>query len=878
VGLRPVLVALTVVTALAASAPAAAAGPRVGLVDLADGGPTSVRLRLDRDVAIVRPAEAQVVVARATAAGVAAVRAARARGAGAVLLVGPGAADLTELRVRVGGPLPAAAIAPPADTDWLGREVAWNSAPEIHERVRVEPGALPVRVEPGALPARVEPGALQVRVAARDGAPLVLATPAATGGGDAGGRGRLIVVAADLESDKNAPLHRWGYHAYLLRGLVAEAAGEAPPRFATWPPAPVPHGRAFAVWALVGVVLWVLALLGYVVARRRGRADPGAAHRFMAAVAAAGAGGGSAEKQARDRAWNRVGFVRPLSAYLLFMAIMLLALAPYVVLLTVVMGNWVQPFPEAEGLWRPLWETALFFWALFDMGTQTAFVKYFAEYRSSDAREAVRCVQFYFWWQVFSRLAQLTMVCGIAAYLPRTQYALFAHFLAVYGLVQLPGLVVGVKFVIQAVQRFDLQLALDLVEQRLAMYLVPIPFVFLFRMWGRANPEYGEAFGAAVGLAMGPQAAALLVAVIGIYFLKVRLRLPLAPLVLAQFTGGTARRLLLFGFKATLGQEPYRIANLVENLIIVGRLAMYQTWLGLRSVLNNLTLYVVLFGWSFFVSAVPALSEAYSAGKRRLCQYYLVRYLQFAHLFVAVLAGLLGAIGAPLIRDVMAPQWARAGDYILLAVAVILFLPFAWISDMLQQGSGRTGLNAIVMLIEQVIRIALFWLLIPLLQFVGMYVAILGTIALKCVVGWICNHVLIVKLRFYFWQMVAAPALAGLALYAVWRGVAFVPVFHGFWPVLVLFVVATPLSLLGGFFLMGLAGGFDAAAIEELEQAAGMSVTLRFAAGWFTRAGVAGHRLSPLRDRFPITIAAEAQQEAEELEAAAAAAARAEAG
>jgi len=62
--------------------------------------------------------------------------------------------------------------------------------------------------------------------------------------------------------------------------------------------------------------------------------------------------------------------------------------------------------------------------------------------------------------------------------------------------------------------------------------------------------------------------------------------------------------------------------------------------------------------------------------------------LQFAHLFVAVLAGLLGAIGAPLIRDVMAPQWARAGDYMLLAVAVIVFLPLAWISDMLQQGSA----------------------------------------------------------------------------------------------------------------------------------------------------------------------------------------------
>jgi O-antigen/teichoic acid export membrane protein len=851
VRLRALLAALTAIAALAAGTRAAAA-PRVGLVDLDAKGPTGIRLQLDREIALVPATDAQVVVARGTPAGLAAVEAALARGAGAVLVLGPGAADPSALGVRVEGALGPAAILPPPDHDWLGREVAWNSAPEIRARVRVEAGRL------------------AARVVARDGAPLILS--------GRHGHGRLVVIAADVESAENAPLHRWGYYAYLLRGLVGQAASEPAPKFATWGPSPVPHAKAFTIWISVAVLLWVLALMGYLVARRRGRADPGAAHRFMSAVAAAGSGGGSAEKEARDRAWNKVGFARPLSAYLLFMAIMLFAMAPYVVLITVVMGNWVQPFPEAEGLWRPLYESAYFFYILFDMGTQTAFVKYFAEYRSSDAREAVRCVQFYFWFQVFSRLVQVTLVCAIAAFLPRTHYALFAHFLAVWGLVQIPGLLVSVKFVIQAVQRFDLQLTLDLIDQRLAMYLVPIPFVFLFRLWGSANPEYGEAFGAAVGLAMGPQAAAILVAIIGFYFMKVRLRLPLGPLLLAQFDRRTAKRLLFFGVKVTVGQEPYRIANVIENGIIVARLQAYQTWLGFRSVLQNLTYYIALFAWSYFISAVPALSEAFSAGKKHLCQYYLARYLQFGHIFIAVIAAVIGAIGAPLIRYVMAPQWARAGDYVLLAVIVILFLPLAWVSDQLQQGAGRTGLNAIVMLIEQVVRIALFTILIPLLQFPGMYLAIIGTLALKCVVGWAFNHYLIVKIRWYFWQTMVVPALAGLVLYGLWRGVAAVPVFHGFWPVLVLFVVATPASLLASFFLVGVAGGFDDAAMEELEQAASMSVTLRFAARWFTRVATAGHRLSPLRNRFPITIAADAKREAEELEAAAAAAVKAEAG
>ena len=45
--------------------------------------------------------------------------------------------------------------------------------------------------------------------------------------------------------------------------------------------------------------------------------------------------------------------------------------------------------------------------------------------------------------------------------------------------------------------------------------------------------------------------------------------------------------------------------------------------------------------------------------------------------------------------------------------------------------------------------------------------------------------------------------------------------------------------------------------------------------GWFTRLARAGTRLSPLRERFPVSLAADAAREAAELEAAATAAARA---
>src|SRR5262249_55009678 len=138
------------------------------------------------------------------------------------------------------------------------------------------------------------------------------------------------------------------------------------------------------------------------------------------------------------------------------------------------------------------------------------------------------------------------------------------------------------------------------------------------------------------------------------------------------------------------------------------------------------------------------------------------------YLFSAAMFSLLIAVGPSFIHGALGPQWWRASDFLLLAVVSGLLLPPAWIGDAVQWGAGRTGLNVIVMLIEQGTRLALMYPLIQRLQFATLYVAGIVALSLKAVVAHAANHKLIVPLRLPPWTSLGAPLAAGAVNYGLW--------------------------------------------------------------------------------------------------------------
>lgn len=726
-------------------------------------------------------------------------------------------------------------------------DIYWKSMPEPLQAAALPPGQME-----GA----------QVLLRDREGAPLLLArtSPPQVP--------QVIVAFAPTPA-----LRRWPYFNYLLHTAACAASGKRPPRFGEWAGSPLPGpGTKVAVCAGL-LLLFGLALTLFRAARRAGRRRPDAAAFFFSRVGTSTSTSQGAPPEAQGAqgahspendaaAWSRVGFVRPLSGLLTLLCAMLVFIGPYFALQSL-LATHVQPFPEADGLWKTTFDMLWIAWMTFDLGTQTAFVKYFAEHRATRPEDALRDVQFYLWFQIFSRLTEAALLCGLAmGVLPYTSYAHFAPFWMLYSACFIPAVSGIGKLLCQAMQRFDYYNLLDMAEYRALVFLVPVPLVLLGRAWGAAHPIYGEAFGAALGLGLGQLCTNLVMLGLGLFALR-RLGVPLWPLFLAQFDRTTARRQLVFGAKLTVGQEPFRLASLLENVIILRWLQDHLTWLGIRDLLKGRMIWLYFFAWSFYQSAMPAISEALSLGRRRLCQYYVVRYFQFGYLFSATIFSLLMALGPTFIHGALGPQWGRAADYLLPAAMLGLLLPPAWLGDALQQGAGRPGTNAVIMIIEQSLRLLLLLLLLPRLQFVGIFVAELCALSLKAIVSWGVNHRRIVPLRLPLWPVLGAPALAGLANYLLWRGVVGALSPEGPSAVLAVFFLAGVGSFFFCFFAVGLFRGLDPAALSELRQAARMAALVRPICRLLSGVAALGARLCPLRaPALPLGDEAEVEEEA----------------
>lgn len=845
--LGALLLSLGDAAAVDAANPAAPA--RVPTVIVGDGSPFAQQLRkhllLDRELVIASPRTATLLIALGDLTREQAERLLRLVRAGAKLLVLPGAQGLPKaLGLTNNGwqddrvTLLATAAAGRPLAEW----VIWASAPQAARRLRISRRDLGWRV----------------LVAERGGKGAIFLQRRL-------GRGQIVVTTLSLGHASNRELLLWPYFNYLLYVLRCQLTDQTPQRFGSWPAAPVPGLSALWILGLLLGGAWLITLWLFFRARRYSRAHPEVLETFFPSTPAAKEP--SADDNTSTRRWASIGFARPLAGFLTLVASLALLFVPFYWLTNIVVPNDVQPFPQARGMWDFAWEALQMAWFLFDAGTFVAFVKYFAEYRVKDPKEAVRSAQFFVWWQILTGLVQVTLACVAAiVILPNTRYGYTSNFVILVALGQYPGFFGVVTFFFQAYQRFDYNIALDLLSDWVLRFVLLIPFVLLFRRWGAANPQYGEAFGAAVGIGIGYHVSSLVSFGLGVWLYR-RLGLSLLPLFLAHFDRNTAKRMLWYGLRVVLGKFLYRAAQAIDKVMLSVLLFNYTEWLGLAGQINYNLMFLFPVAYRFFETSMAALSESYSSGKRTLTQYYVVRFWQVGSIYAAIGMSLLLALGPLFVHNVMDPQWRRAGDYLLIAGSMgALFAP-AWLSDMLQKGSGRPGLFAAVLGLEQAARIGLFYLLIPSLQFWGFYLAIALTLLLKVIGAWIVNHLLILRLRLYFWQMFVAPLLAGLAAYGIWRTTAYVMAPESALATSVLFFSASLLGFPLCFFLVGLVGGYDHAFTDEFDQASTMTGPLRPLTRFFYYAARAGWSLSPLHARFPITIQQEAAREAEELQA-----------
>ena len=260
---------------------------------------------------------------------------------------------------------------------------------------------------------------------------------------------------------------------------------------------------------------------------------------------------------------------------------------------------------------------------------------------------------------------------------------------------------------------------------------------------------------------------------------------------------------------------------------------------------------------------MPAISEAISNGKRILSQYYSVMAYKYNGLTSAFIGAVLLAVAPKFIIGSTGVEFQRAAIYVIpLTIWGAVQFP-SWVGDNVQLGANKPYLKSILVFSEQIIRVVLAWILLARFQVTGLIIAYFVGLFSKGITAYIINHKVCFPQRFYIWQSLVAPLLAGAAHYGIlslingfiWKG-------DQITSVLIFFIGILP-SFPLYMFLYGLFGGWDKDTLAELKEAVSLTGVVKGLARWGLYEPTAlGARFSPLNNRFPITNRVEAMKEA----------------
>jgi O-antigen/teichoic acid export membrane protein len=671
------------------------------------------------------------------------------------------------------------------------------------------------------------------------------------------GRGTVYVFTAFLANDANPQIQQWAYFNYLIYHLVEKAAGETPLSFADYPASPVPHAAKRAIlFGLLGLML-TTAVVAFVLVRRYSLRHPEALDVLVA----------DREKYATREIgtdWEEIGFHRPLGGFLLALMLGLVLFIPLILYQNLILPVYILPSAQALGIWGLVTQFFNVTWLFFDMGTSSAFIKYLAQHRVDDPRQGIKYGQLFVWWQALSGATQVALVVALASTLvPRSAYALYAWSIILHTFIQIPGFYLVLRHALTGLQRSDYAQSLNIAWQVLLPMATQIPIVLLMYAWGQAHPVFGAAMGGLLGLGLAAYATEALTFLLSFWLYR-RLGYAARVLFLAHFDWTVIKRGFRFGVFEMLGSIAWAGGQAAEVWITQARLINYAEIWGNWGVAQNFVFaYQVM--QSLYDNLMPAISEAISHGRRLLSQYYAVMAYKYGGFISAFIAAVLLAVADRFILGATGPEFVRAATY---AIPLIVWGAIqypSWVGDNVQLAANRPYLKATLVAGEQVIRVALAWLLLARFQINALIFAYFAGLLTKDLVAYAVNHRVCFPQRFYAWQSLIAPLLAGAAHYVVlrwlggllWQG-------EQLTSVLIFFIGILPSFPLFAFFY-AFFGGWDDATLAELRRAVPLSNFMRSFSWLFWAASALGARLSPLHGRFPIAIRASALEEARAL-------------
>jgi O-antigen/teichoic acid export membrane protein len=796
------------------------------------------------------PTQADVFVLNGIIPDPAAIAAQMQRGAGLVLILGPNmsAADvetISGIPVMLAEKTDAVSLTEIKVNDQLVKQIIWNGAPQVRDRIEA-----------------VTPlSSVQPLVTAYESGAWVLW---------AGNQPNIYIFNAfltnytDPHTQKtntyNPQIQEWAYFNYLIYHLAERAAGQTPLSFADYPGSPVPHATERNILLVVMVLMIVTTFGTFIVVRRYSLKHPEELDKIVSDRA-------KFEVREAKTEWEEVGFHRPLGGFLVALSIGLILFIPLIIYQNLILPSFILPSAQALGIWGRVTQFFNLAWTFFDMGTSIAFIKYLSEHRVHDPKKGIQYGQVFVWWQALSGAIQVALVIGLASTLaPRSAYALYAWSVIIHSFIQIPGFYQVMRHALTGFQRLDYSRLLDIGLNVVLPMLVQPVFVTIMFAWGRTHPIFGGAMGGLLGMGIAAYAAELLTFLLGLWLYR-RVGYNARILFLAHFDWDVVKTSFKFGVFEMLGSAAWSFGQAMEIAITQTRLINYAEIWGNWGMAQN---FIFAFNVTQTLNdgVMPAISEAISNGKRILSQYYSVMAYKYNGLTSAFIGAVLLAVAPKFILGSTGIEFQRAAVYVIpLTVWGAVQFP-SWVGDNIQLGANKPYLKSILVFSEQIIRVVLAFFLIARFQVTGLIIAYFVGLFSKGIAAYIINHKICFPQRFYIWQSLIAPLLAGTVHYGVlwvinsfiWKGDQVTSV--------LIFLIGILPSFPLYMFLYGLFGGWDKETLAELKNAVALTGSVR----WLTRWGMyeptaLGARISLLNNHFPITNRTEAMKEAKALTA-----------
>jgi O-antigen/teichoic acid export membrane protein len=670
----------------------------------------------------------------------------------------------------------------------------------------------------------------------------------------------IMVVNIFLENDQTNPqFQQWAYYNYLIYHLVTRASGQPTLSFADYPGSPVPHSAdRNALWGVLGLIT-ITTFGAFFWVRRYSKKHPEALDQIVLDRAIF-------EQRTADTEWEDVGFHRPLSGFLVGLSIGLVLFIPLIIYQNLILPVYILPSAQALGIWGRVVQFFTFAWLFFDMGTSVAFIKYLSQYRVDDPKKGIQYGQVFVWWQALSGAIQVALIVVMASTLaPRSAYALYAWSVIIHAFIQVPGFLQVMRHALNGFQRQDYARYLDMGLSLLFPMIIQPIFVGLAYAWGLSNPRFGGAMGGLLGLGIAAYAAELITFVLG-WWLYRRAGYNPKVLFLAHFDWDVIKTSLRFGVFEMLGSMSAAIGSAAEIWITQSRLINYAEIWGNWGLAQN---FVFAFNVTQTLNegTMPAISEAISHGKKVLSQYYSVMLYKWNGMISFFIGAVLLAVADRFIIGASGPEFVRAARYVVPLTIWGVFQFPSWVGDNVQLGSDRPYLMSILIFSEQFIRVALALLLLDRFQINALIIAYFIALFSKGIMAYFINHKICFPQRFFSWQSLIAPLMAGGAHYIwlrwltglIWQG-------DELSSVLIFFIGILP-SFPIYMFLYGIFGGWDCETLKELENAVSLSGFTKPLVWLVWKSTELGTRISPLHNRFPISIRSAAMLEAQELTA-----------